>query len=463
MKASFGKYALALALFASSTVVAEIPPPAALRTVQCGSFEAQAEADALKIRLSDEGFGPVWQDGDGGRIRVFAGRMERLTDAYLLKLHLHDRGFSDAFEKAFPNTAKSEFGSQFTTPMPRLLFADPASGKPFFSPASIVPFEENEELTAVASALKGGENVEAFYAVEDLIDELPDKDPLKGWAMVRLGRAMVQNSKRAENAQALFLRVARGEVAATAEDQMQARWLAADSWHYFLGDRTTAYRAYNEILAEYGRQDDGVRARAMVEVAACLLELAQAQKSYYNEVRRASRQILETVPRQYERAHAVADLLYCESWLFNGDKERALEDFQGFETRHPNRPREIAMANQMQGWMLAELGRWEEAVPYFERNLAMEFPPEERFYWKGEPWNLKRLSSKWLMHYAGKFEDAARQKQYAEYVDSAKFDEGVGALPTGFDFAFPHEFYQNTAARDAAEKAPPQGSAMAPQ
>src|SRR5690606_15241575 len=128
----------------------------------------------------------------------------------------------------------------------------------------------------------------------------------------------------------------------------------------------------------------------------------QSQVGYFNEVRRVSEQIRETVPKDFERAQAVADLLWCESFMYEADMqthnlpekpasltpeqralyEQALREFAGFEERHPNRPREISMANHMQGFLAAELGRWEEAVSHFERNMKLDTSdPREGFYW----------------------------------------------------------------------------------
>ncbi len=423
-----------------SVCFAEVPPPSALRAVQCGALSTATEADTLERRLEAAGFGPIWRSNDEDYVRIYVGRLDRYPDTHLLKNDLRDAGFRDAFEKAFPNTSGAEFSGQFRTPQPRLLFRDPTSQKPFYSPASLLPPEQDPELADLARALRTGDPG-SFTAARSKLNRLEDRDPLKGWLMVQLSRGLVLRDFSAEEAFPMLLEVARGEVAATAEDQLEARWLAADSFHYFETNSLKAYEAYNEILREHG-SDEGVRARAMTEIAACLLELAQSEKSYYNEVRRAARQLMESVSPEYERAHAVADLLYCESWLYEEDLEQALSEFAGFETRHPNRLREIAMANQMRGWMLAELERWEEAVPWFERNLEIDLPPEESFYWKGERWNLKRLASKWLMHYAGRFEDRERQKRYAEYVDNARYDDGVAPLPADFDSAFPHEFYE---------------------
>jgi tetratricopeptide (TPR) repeat protein len=295
-------------------------------------------------------------------------------------------------------------------------------------------------------ALRGGTDAEAIAAARRLVAALPADDPLRGRLAVRTARAMIQNTRRTQEAMPLLLAVARGEVAATDEDRREARWLAADALHYFDFKPLEAYAAYDEILDREGRTDPAVRARALVEVAACLLELAQMQQAYYNEVRRVCDQVRETVPPQYTRAHAVADLLHGESYLHEGDKEAALAALRGFAERHPGRARETAMANHVQGWLLAETGRWQEAVVFFERNLELPLDdPSESFYWRGERWNMRRLSAKWLLHYAGRFGDAERQRAYAEYVDQGLHEAGVAEVdPRAFDTAFPHSFYEWT-------------------
>lgn len=124
--------------------------------------------------------------------------------------------------------------------------------------------------------------------------------------------------------------------------------------------------------------------------------------------------------------------------MFEGELEKSLEAFTGFEERHPGRIREISMANELTGWVLAKLGRWEEAIPWFEKNLQLDFSdPNENFYFAGEKWDMKGRSLVWLRSFAYDFEDTVRFDQFNELIESDSSE------PPNFKIGiFPHSFYQ---------------------
>lgn len=306
-------FAWAIILIAGMTplAMAQVPPPAAERSVQCGSFATQAEADVCKTRLAALGYGPVWQVEESSRIRVQVGRCERLVDAIILNDSLKKNGFPDAFTRAFKNTEGREFSTIVQKPKAPLLNLD--APPQFVLATGLSDFSGRQELAALLSAA-GEDRDDARVIAEGtvLISTLADSDPAKGRAMNEVAHSMVRLEKKALPALPYMLKVARGEVAATEADRREACWMAADSWHYYVPDRLKAYQAYCEILDKWG-EEPGIRVRAKVEIAASLLEFARSGKGYYNEVRRACRQITELEPPEYRRAHAVADLMFCES------------------------------------------------------------------------------------------------------------------------------------------------------
>ncbi|MBX3729650.1 MAG: SPOR domain-containing protein, partial [Candidatus Sumerlaeia bacterium] len=434
----------------------QVTPPSAVRAVQCASVETPEQAADVVARLEGLGFGPVWthRDENSKWIRVLVGRCERLPDAVLLKHELRAHGFADAYERAFRHLVEGDFETQAWGPGDSLfrLEARPGekgtikqSGREEWQPEIAV------ETFELFRTLDGRSDPASFEAAESLATVLDDADPLKGWMLVRANRAKVQRDLRAAPSIEAFHAVARGDVAAPPEFRLEACWLAADSWHYYYFKPLQAYRAYKEILEHYG-DDPGVAARARVEIAACLLELARSEASYFNEVRRACEQIFAHVPREYTRAHAVADLMYGESWYHEGKKEQAIEHLREFVTRHPGRLREQSMAMWMAAKAAGELGLYEEACelldPLFTVSLEQS---DERFYWQGRPWRLQENTAKWMARYRGRLGDTDGYNQYRDLSDALRLlreqvddAEGGSAVHANdeLDVAFPHSLYE---------------------
>lgn len=184
-----------------------------------------------------------------------------------------------------------------------------------------------------------------------LIESLPDNDPLKARVMVETAREIVRKEKESANALPYIMKVAQGEVAATRADLIESRFMLADAWHYYWFAPLKAYRSYKEILAAHG-EDEGVKARCLVEMAACMLELARMPDKEWRadmeDARRACKRVMAEVPAEFERAHAVADLMYCETFLYEVPPryQESLDAFAGFEERHPGRTRGQLLAEE---------------------------------------------------------------------------------------------------------------------
>lgn len=431
----------------------QVTPPSAVRAVQCASVETPEQAADVVARLEGLGFGPVWthRDENSKWIRVLVGRCERLPDAVLLKHELRAHGFADAYERAFRHLVEGDFETQAWGPGDSLfrLEARPTGEKATIKQSGREEWQPEiaVETFELFRTLDGRSDPASFEAAESLATVLDDADPLKGWMLVRANRAKVQRDLRAAPSIEAFHAVARGDVAAPPEFRLEACWLAADSWHYYYFKPLQAYRAYKEILEHYG-DDPGVAARARVEIAACLLELARSEASYFNEVRRACEQIFVHVPREYTRAHAVADLMYGESWYHEGKKELAIEHLRDFVKRHPGRLREQSFAIWMAAHAASELDRFQEAGDLLEPLFALDLRDvRERFYWQGEMWELQEGAARVMAYYRRRAGDMAAHDYYLGIAEGFRDPKEAGpgrgmAGPESFDRAFPHDFYE---------------------
>ncbi len=393
-------------------------------------------ATALVSRLETDGFAPVWTVDDPGGKVVHVGRCPTFADAELLTRSLRRKGYTRFWASEVTFTAPT--ASQFNLAGAPLVLCP--NGETPCATGTVTP---TASMLALEASLQSDPDDAAVLAARTLIDSLPDNDPAKAWAIVRMGRAMVRHEKTAAAVQPLFLNVAHGVVTATDQDRLEARWLAADSIHYYSSDFLSAYQAYQEILQLHGPDDTGVKARVLVEMTGCLLALARAGRAEYSDVRDLASHLQSTIPSTYKRAHAVADLIACESYLYEGRHAEALTAFNGFETRHPGRIRETCMAYHMRGFLHGRLGDWTNCLASYNALLAIvSSDPVEDFYWAGERYDMRRFATQWLRVYAVQFKDqeiVAQCDTELALMDANPLSE---PNPAVLDMAFPHGFYE---------------------
>lgn len=411
-------------------------------TVQCGFLPTDEAAKAVRHNLESAGFAPVWIEQTKEGYSVLTGRCANFTDAYLLQESLRSHGFPDAFTRMLRSEERKAEPPSVSTPDDPLVLP-PIQTTQTFAPVS-ESFEPSER--AEASKLKDALSRKDWNGIraesESLANSLPDTDALKAWAMNHAAAAAVRDERATMPSLPGMLQVARGEVAARSQEQIEARFMAADSWHYYFPNPLRAYRAYKEILQEHA-DNPAVVARAKVEIAACLLELAQREKATFEEARAACRDILDTVSPEFIRAHAVADLMFCESFIFEGDSQRGLDELTSFEERHPGQVREIGMARLQRADALANLKRVDEAIESYFSVIDMDFErPEDFFYFEGKVWNLKFKAAyriEGLARWHGKPDIAEAISPVTS--EQAKITDEMN-LRDEFRVPFPHKFYE---------------------
>lgn len=435
-------------------------PPSKFYAIQCGKFATQPEADNCESRVRAQGFGPVTQlkDDEGG-IHVYFGRFETNSEAWAIKSEMSEFGLLDVSISALDNTAGEDVQTECTAPVEPLI----VTPSPKYQ--CVAGFVERDDDTTrpFLDAVRQKNRDLMIASGVSLIDQLSDTDPMKGHVIVSTCRALVQRDKQSAGALPYLLRIAKGDVAASQEDLVDARFMTADCWHYYWFAPLKAYRAYKEILAAHG-DDPGVRARCMVEMAACLLELARMPdrewRASFDDARRACNRILAQMPAQYDRARATADLMYGESFIFEADDPKygnglinenerrelytkALGSLAGFAGRYPGRVRECAMADNMTAFAYGKTGEWDKCKALYLKMLAADFSdPSENFYWSGEQWNLHEMAAKALVRFAREYGDADTVQEYQTKLATDVYKPSTSLDSSGFDFAFPHKFYE---------------------
>lgn len=443
-----------MALFFATSVAFAVPPaPKQIHRIYISSRDNSYSADLEESRLASQGLSPIERIESEGKISLYIGKFETNTEAWAYSQELKKLGVLTATPASFENTEKISFTTQFDSNLEPLLIPKTTKFAPLTESRAVIL--SSEKSTTFNQAMEQGDRELVIASGTTLVEELPDTDPMKARAMIEVGRALVQKEKESAPALPYLLKIAKGDVQACKEDLIEARLMVADSWHYYWFAPLKGYRAYKEISSAHS-DDPGVVARCQIEMVACLLEMARLPKAEwrpeFDDVRRACLKLKEEVPTTYTRAHAVADLIYCETYVYEAidtppdDLEMlriALTEFEGFETRHPNEIREISMANHMLGYLYNKLGDWEKSKQYYKKNLTLDLSdPKDNFYWKGERWNLKKKSLQKLQKYAKLMEDTTTEDFCKNALLTEEHLQNIQAETTAFDIAFPHKFYQ---------------------
>lgn len=437
-----------------------VPVPEAMRAVECGRVASQPEATTLITQLITAGYGPVWQrTHESGSIQVLVGKCEYMADAIWLRDSLRKHGYPEAAERTFRDIEGLGSFTDVTTPDDGLIYSKnpvipstqlPVPPETFVSslhnPSVAAPTGQDiaTSTTLMQAAVIAGNFGDAAHLGFALLDTMPDSDINKGPLMVSSARQFVRAESKALPVIDKFLKVARGEVNAPPSAQLEARWLVADSWHYYFFKPLKAREAYQEIITLHGT-DAKVRARAMTEIAATMLELARSQKASFDEVRRACQELHSTVPLSYDRAHAVADLIDAETYFYDGKFEDAITRFEALIAAYPARPRETAMAHLYLAEAAYKADNWTLAKQHYEAVLGYDFSdPKENFYWLGERWNLKKRAADNLLFKAKEQGDTETAATYETYIQDESYLAGTPSDNPAFDKAYPHCFYERT-------------------
>jgi tetratricopeptide (TPR) repeat protein len=421
-----------------------VPDAQILYSVCVGSFSDVSESTQVANNLTTLGYTPVWQrQGEDSRTQVLVGCCDYMPDAVLLCNSIREKGYSDVWKIYIPPTEWSES----VPSIPGLVIPD----EPLLVPSSttypstfqVVDLSVQPALAAFNTALIAGDDTQVIAEGRAVLETLDKSDAARGRVELELGKAVVREGGKAAPAMDHFLAVARGEVAANADDQMRARLCAADSWHYYYFKPVKARQAYAEIIAAHG-SDVSIKSRCMVETLACLLESARSEAATFDEVRRYTAQIHLDVPAEYEKTHAVADLIAGESLFYEGKYDEAITALEGVRADYPNRIRERSMASMFLGEIYFRLKKWDLCQHYYNDVIAADFSdPEENFYWAGEKWNLPKRAAQKIADYAQEFLDTDTRESYLSKIENGDYDEPAQATEqTTIDTAFPHGFYE---------------------
>lgn len=389
----FGMLCTAVSLNASS-----LEPASTIYRVQVG------EQDLLMLQdqLQAQGWGPLSFEQSAGGVRLLLGEAEYYVDALLCARHFENSYGIPSQVVAIDNTEGELDLAGIGGPMPtRFQCRENHMSE---VPDSALP--EADPLVEQLESLQQSNDTAAYrLALMNAIHTLPDADVRKGYAITRKG--ILELLERNFDDALLWLgRVANGEVAARRLDRNKCMRRVGWILHQ-QGKRLEAYQAYREL--ERFTENELVRAMVRVECAGLLMELARHEGiGSLAECRRECQKMLEVTDEQYRQERATAELMFLETFYYEGRNEIAASLADSFVMKYPDRPRELSMALLFQACAHKGLGNYEQSKAALLKVLTTEWPEDPGESWgsSGHRWDMKRKAADFLKKYATQFEDA---------------------------------------------------------
>lgn len=371
-----------------SGAYADVPPPVAVRTVQVGASSSAAEIEDLIEAVEAAGFSPVWTFPLGnGMERVNVGKLEVHIEAFLLKHALRRSGFEEAFERAYPELADTDFHSDFTLPAGEYptLRAIRQSVEACLDDTQCIASGEtvgvvrSEVLTSFSGASTARQRALSLTDSSTI-------DPQAASQHLQDIRVLVADEEDLENVTAPLVSILTAENRSTLGSAviLESALLLADYYHYHTDSPWHSYPMYKEIArnlsvpAEY-------RARAYVELVASHLEFARRDLGYYNELTRMAAEMRSAIPEDFTNAWAVVHLMEAEAEYYQGRFETAAEGLRQVIEEFPDNRRETYMARLFLVHSLHRTGDTEGMLKEAKALLEEQpLSPAESFYWHGE-------------------------------------------------------------------------------
>jgi len=377
-----------------------VEAPSHFYRVQVGA----EDLETLKAQLESEGWSPLSLEEERGESRLFVGEFEYCVDAVICASHFVQSYRAPAVVVSATNVEGATSFAGVKGALPRI-FHQPER---HMGEVPNLALPEEDPLVANLQTLQESSDKEAYR--QDLvgaINVLEATDVRKGFALTRKGILDLLDRNFEDSLQSLR-QVANGEVVATRVDRIKAMrrvaWILHQQW-----DRLKAYQAYREMGAFTG--SDLMRATAAVECAGLLMELARHHGiGDLSECRRECQKALEIADEEdpdFRQLRATAELMFMETFYYEGRNEVAAGLADSFVLKYPDRSRELPMALLFQACAYKKLGNYEKAKAALLQVLKTEWSKELQESWGsgGQRWDMKWKAAGFLRDFATQFND----------------------------------------------------------
>ena len=315
-----------------------VDPPEHIYSVQIGSFMAKNTVEAKKAELESLGYSPLFIDICPTAQKLRFGEFPYYMEAYLYREDLRTRLCPDAFVVTRDNAVELRDCVVTKGPLTRL-FNMKELGSGDIPEINMNP--NDPDVKTVQSLLQNGNKENLEQTLNEIVSRRENQDPVKGWAMMTMGRIRVDRGERAE-VKDLFMDIAIGKTAAPKSDRIEAMFRVARIY-YSLGDKKASYKAYKEIekfLDDTMRKE---KTEALTELAGLTMELARCAKGDITETRRVCQEALDTAPEGERRLKALAKLINAEVPFYTAEFEKGLQLIAEFEKDYKDQLREYGV------------------------------------------------------------------------------------------------------------------------
>jgi hypothetical protein len=380
--------------------------PSLRLTLEAGRYPNRIMATNLRGTLEGMGWGPIVQTSVGDEEVVFLGNFTSVAHATYAS--------RDIAAQRIHNTKVVEVPHGLSFPTVGI---DGPLLAPF-TPTNrgdrrlLSRQEAARQLNLLAHDLPDGTSDPARLAFERLAAE-PDWSSFgehAGLVALELQRLKVN----APLAFYLAQRVATGEWSAPDSIRVAAGELAADLLYGWLRDWRGAWASSVALLEDPQRSAAG-RARDRLRLAALKVELAASAaelRPTWNRVRLQLRRAWDEVPLQAEREQAKIELVYLQTFAWQGNWGRVEELGKDFVGRHGSRwPHEAGLALIMVARSMERREAYDEAIALLDRHFGDEgLPPGDGLYMGFERLDLEDRYRQARQHLASARRGAGSQR-----------------------------------------------------
>lgn len=382
------------------------------------------DALAKKEEILNYGYAPVDIYQDGVMYQVIIGKYDDVLIPKLIQQKINERG---NLSNVISLSGKTPISELFSGKI--LSNQIPDSDKYISIKNAAMPdaaFIETRTEVMEFEQLRKTTNVPELESyVKNILDSKPLDDPIRGWALLKNGYLQYKNNNK-ESMKESFRIVAERKVASTKSHSCEALMrlgLAAAGEK----KKVESYQLFEELKNQ--TDNNTLKAFAQVQQAGIIMEVARGAEEgggTLEDCRNACMKVLAyTTPEEAKQTCATAELMYFETFYYEGKYEEAVELGWDFIAKYADQTREVSMALHFLGIAIDKIGNYQEALEVLKRTFDMDFSQKgTAFGQNGVPFDMKAKAAEWIKYLSYKNNDDTiieEMKQlYPEYFSNSK-------------------------------------------
>jgi len=388
-------------------------------TLEIESFPSRMFAASIAQSIEDMGWSPVRLTEADDEFKVYYGYFEEPASARYYQLALEDQKIAEPEIIELRPSEAEEFRAE-------KVFADldqPFQNKRGLTDKWVMSEENRDKIQNVVNYLPEDEGASVLaswnVATSDDVDEMAQAQ-----ALADVLKALVDQKRYPELTYYLALPIASGELPASDQDRILARETVADLEYGHFRDWKAAWASSNALLRESKRSEAG-KVRDHLRKIALQIELERDRvpgvEIHWENIRSQLRQIYDMVPVEQNRLMAKVELVYLQTFAWEGDWDRVAEVGANFITRHQTHVGEVVLARFYYARSFERTGNYEAALAQL-RLIEREYPTYSEALFLGyNSLDVNEQLDRWRTYFEEKQLEA---KEYdAETSDATQTNE----------------------------------------